>query len=193
MWHPGSGPITFISRPVRASQTCNGPGTPPEAKDRPSGEYVRRIVIFDRLITSSRGSAVATSQERIRPDWPPVMRVLPSGEKVAAVELIRLVNAYGVDPQRWNRNAPEWIDAVMHVPRDILHDAVGTLIRRARSGDHLPRPGDILDLCIDAIAARQRLLEHARTAADPWPQWMAELWGPLPDGPRKRAEALRQP
>jgi hypothetical protein len=27
---------------------------------------------------------------------------------------------------------------------------------------------------------------------DPWPHWLEEIYGPEPEGPRRRVEALRQ-
>jgi hypothetical protein len=114
----------------------------------------------------------------------------PAGGKAAAVEMLRLVHAYGADPDRWRTNAREWIDAVKHVPVDILHDAISGLIRGARTGDHLPRPGDILALCDEPLAGRRQRIQHQAEAAEPWPTWLAELWGPAPEGPRKRKEAM---
>lgn len=29
-------------------------------------------------------------------------------------------------------------------------------------------------------------------ANDPWPDWMRDLWGPPPEGPRLRAQAIEE-
>jgi hypothetical protein len=52
-----------------------------------------------------------------------------------------------------------------------------------------PVPGEIRKLCIEAEGART---DERHTANDPWPHWLEEIYGPLPEGPRRREEALRQ-
>lgn len=60
-----------------------------------------------------------------------------------------------------------------------------------RGPDHArrPLPGDIRQLCIRQQVERneRRMISNAR---QPWPDWLRDLWGPEPDGPRLRAEAI---
>lgn len=152
-----------------------------EAPNLPASASAATISSSQSPATPRSNASVSACEERLK----------PSGEKIAAAELIRLVNAYGVDPQRWNRNAPEWIEAIKHVPHDLLNDAISQLIRQARTGDHFPRPGDILALVADQLATRTDYLKHAKEAEEVWPKWLEDVWGPAPKGPQKRAAALR--
>lgn len=55
-----------------------------------------------------------------------------------------------------------------------------------------PLPGDIRALCAAAANAERERLMIEDQRRQRWPRWLEETWGPEPDGPRKRAEALAQ-
>jgi hypothetical protein len=118
-------------------------------------------------------------------------RLAPAGARIVAAELTRLVVVWRINPQQWRDMSVHYLEALAELPADVLHSAVSQLVRTAKSGDYFPRPGDILELCRDDMANRHALLEHAKADAEAWPQWLADTWGPLPDGPRNRAAALR--
>lgn len=152
--------------------------------DEPTSIAPPNVVPFAKPATKaiSKSSSVSACKDKLK----------PAGAKIAAAQLQRLASVYALKSNLWREISADWIEAVKHVPPDLLCEAVSSLIRQATSGDYFPRPGDILALCEDSIATRQTLLEHATAKADPWPKWLEELWGPPPDGPRKRAEAMRQ-
>lgn len=61
-----------------------------------------------------------------------------------------------------------------------------------RTGHRRPLPSDIRALC---VAEQQARREHRLAIADhraAWPPWLAELWGPAPEGPRLRAQAMQR-
>lgn len=66
-----------------------------------------------------------------------------------------------------------------------------------RSPDHKrrPLPGDIRMICIRIRVADATRVADRKAIADarsPWPDWLAELWGPAPMGPSDRAAAIAQ-
>jgi hypothetical protein len=54
-----------------------------------------------------------------------------------------------------------------------------------------PTPADIRALCVAEQRARAERQAIADARAARWPAWLAELWGPEPDGPQRRAAAIR--
>lgn len=88
--------------------------------------------------------------------------------------------------------AEDWLADLAEFPAEIV--AVACREWRQQPGARRPLPGDIRTLCIalDRERHEKRAIRDAR--AERWPQWLAELWGPEPDGPRLRAEAMaREP
>jgi hypothetical protein len=118
-------------------------------------------------------------------------RLAPAGERTTAAELTRLVTIFRLDPKQWANMSKHYVEALTHLPADLLHDAISELIGSARSGDYFPRPGDIAERCQDAIAQRRVLLDHARAEVEDWPRWLEEVWGPLPEGRIKRNNAAK--
>lgn len=74
--------------------------------------------------------------------------------------------------------------------------AVAEACKEYRRGpDHArrPLPGDIRMICIRVRVADAERLADRKAIADarsPWPDWLAELWGPGPIGQADRAEAI---
>ena len=70
---------------------------------------------------------------------------------------------------------------------------VAAACREWRQTQHRrPTPADIRTLC---IAEQHAEREHRLAIADhraAWPPWLADLWGPAPEGPRARAEAMQR-
>lgn len=150
----------------------------------------RKVVVIMTLSARERSSTLPARPPANRSVAELRDRIAPAGAKVAAAELGRLVFAYGIPAERWKRIAVEWVDAVKHCPADLLDNAISQLIRKARTGDYFPRPGDILELINDELLARNAELDAVRSKEETWPRWLAELWGPEPEGPRRRAEAM---
>lgn len=59
-----------------------------------------------------------------------------------------------------------------------------------RTQTRRPTPADVRALCIAEERERAERTALAFSRAERWPQWLAELWGPEPDGPRRRTEAI---
>lgn len=82
----------------------------------------------------------------------------------------------------------DWIEDLAEFPAAVV---VAACREWRRTQSRRPTPADIRLLC---VTERQAQREHQLAIADrrqEWPAWLAELWGPLPDGPRRRAEAMR--
>lgn len=78
--------------------------------------------------------------------------------------------------------ARDWIEDLC----EFIPAQVDEACRRwRRSQSRKPTIADIRALAIEERDARAETTEEG-----PWPTWLAELWGPEPEGPRLRAEAL---
>ena len=83
----------------------------------------------------------------------------------------------------------DWIEDLAEFPATVV---VAACREWRQTQSRRPTPAEIRLLC---IAERQAQRKHQLAIADyrqPWPQWLAELWGPAPDGPRLRAEATKR-
>ena len=94
------------------------------------------------------------------------------------------------EPQEVRRAiAEDWLEDLDEFPAGVVEAACREW-RRAQT--RRPTPADIRTLC---IAEQQAEREHQLAIADrrqPWPDWLAELWGPPPEGPRLRDEATKR-
>ncbi len=117
--------------------------------------------------------------------------VMPATRKEIAVELQKLRAVFGYEETAWQVAADLYFDALADVPYDLLAYAVATYIRLAGSDTRFPKPGQLRFLVSDRLSDRQR--DAARASRQPqteeWPEWLADLWGPAPAGPIKRAAA----
>jgi len=106
-----------------------------------------------------------------------------------AVELEKLRAVFGY--RAWQTAVGLYMDALADLPADLLREAVSLRIRRARDGDHFPKPGELRAIVEDELQSRLRRLEEQTNAeAERWPQWLADIWGPVPDGPKLRQQHL---
>ena len=53
-----------------------------------------------------------------------------------------------------------------------------------------PLPSDIRTRCVAVQIAQRENLLIADERRNRWPRWLEDTWGPEPEGPRKRADAL---
>lgn len=76
-------------------------------------------------------------------------------------------------------------------PADVVRDA---LRRLGRSETFYPSLSALLE-ALQRSARRRVSLRDALARApesEDWPDWLAKIWGPMPDGPRKRTAALNR-
>ena len=83
--------------------------------------------------------------------------------------------------------AADWLEDLAEFGPEIV--AAACREWRRKPGGKRPTPGDIRALC---IAQRQDYGEMLaiEDARSPWPKWLESVWGPEPEGPQRRAEAL---
>ena len=94
------------------------------------------------------------------------------------------------EPQEVRRTiAEDWLEDLTEFPAAVVAAACREW---RRTQPRRPTPADIRAICVaDAQAER----EHLRAIADQraaWPHWLEELWGPAPEGPQARAEAMQR-
>jgi len=118
------------------------------------------------------------------------MQPMHSRHETAAL-ISRLLAHYWTtqEPEALRRSiAEDWLDDLAEFGAAVV--AIACREWR-RTSSRRPTPADIRLLCIAEArdrAERAALTdEHSRR----WPHWLAELWGPEPDGPQRRAEAIR--
>lgn len=80
----------------------------------------------------------------------------------------------------------DWIEDLVEFGPATVADACREW-RRTQS--RRPTPADIRRLCVDS---RQARIEHLAITGpvERWPSWLAEIWGPEPEGPRLRSAAM---
>lgn len=113
-------------------------------------------------------------------------------KRETAVQIARLLAHYWTthEPEAVRRMvAEDWLDDLAEFAPEIVTAACREW--RRQPGGRRPTPGDIRGLCIAEQHARAELRALTDTRAARWPGWLAELWGPEPDGPARRAEAIR--
>jgi hypothetical protein len=76
----------------------------------------------------------------------------------------------------------DWIEDLVEFSTEAIQAACTEWRRCSRVR---PTPHDIRTLAAAAQARRA-------PAGDDWPWWLAEQWGPAPEGPQRRREFLRQ-
>ena len=80
----------------------------------------------------------------------------------------------------------DWLEDLREFPLGIVANAIREW-RHAQT--RRPTIADIRKLC---IAEQWQRAEHYAVVdqrRERWPQWLEEIWGPEPEGPRKRAAA----
>lgn len=83
--------------------------------------------------------------------------------------------------------ADDWLEDL----EEFGPELVGTACREwRRTQTRRPTPADMRALAIAEQRYRAERIAIADRRAERWPQWLAELWGPEPDGPRRRTEAI---
>lgn len=84
----------------------------------------------------------------------------------------------------------DWIEDLNEFPVRLVDEACREW-RRGPEHARRPLPGDIRQLCIRQQVERdeRRMISNAR---QPWPDWLRDLWGPPPEGPRLRAQAIEE-
>lgn len=86
----------------------------------------------------------------------------------------------------------DWLEDLEEFGPEVVGEACKEY-RRGVNHARRPLPGDIRDICLYLQADRRerRMIADARREASAeWPAWLADLWGPAPEGPRLRAEAI---
>lgn len=123
-------------------------------------------------------------------------RLRPAAPTQIAVELEKLRAVFGYEEGAWKTAVGLYMDALADLPHDLLAAAVITTIQTAGAEDRFPKPGQLRALALDGLEARKSAVRREESRAsravgrEEWPKWLEELWGPLPDGPRKRNEAM---
>lgn len=88
----------------------------------------------------------------------------------------------------------DWLEDLEEFPAVLVGEACREYRRGADRGRR-PMPGDIRMICIRIRVADATRVADRKAIADarsPWPDWLAELWGPAPMGPSDRAAAIAQ-
>jgi hypothetical protein len=85
---------------------------------------------------------------------------------------------------------PLYAEVLNDLPADVLADAARAHLRRSPAGKWFPKPCELIELARDAMEHRRWQLADARQ--DDWPDWLEEIWGPKPEGPKLRNEELRR-
>jgi hypothetical protein len=82
----------------------------------------------------------------------------------------------------------DWIEDLSEFGPELVKQAI-TEFRHSGSRNR-PLPGDIRTLCVQIDNNRRERQAIADQRRERWPQWLEETWGPEPEGPRLRAEAM---
>jgi hypothetical protein len=128
--------------------------------------------------TSSRSVSVAETLQ-------------PATEREIAGELQKLKVIFGwYSEDTWKAAASIYMDAWKDIPPDLLRRAVSSYIGEATAETRFPKPGDIRAQIGEALEGRRRQAEAEAEGA--WPQWLEDIWGPAPEGPRKRAASVER-
>lgn len=110
--------------------------------------------------------------------------------QVAAI-VTRLLNHYFL-PEKpaevWQQEIEDWIADLAEFGIATVREACDEYRRRGDS--NRPLPGQIRQICLGIISALPTDSESAERGDPDWPHWLEETWGPKPDGPRLRAEAI---
>lgn len=88
----------------------------------------------------------------------------------------------------------DWIEDLAEFGPELVSEACKEY-RRGPDHARRPLPGDIRMICIRIRVADATRVADRKAIADarsPWPDWLAELWGPAPMGPSDRAAAIAQ-
>lgn len=88
----------------------------------------------------------------------------------------------------------DWLEDLEEFPAELVGEACRDY-RRSADRARRPLPGDIRMICIRIRVADATRVADRKAIADarsPWPDWLAELWGPAPMGPSDRAAAIAQ-
>lgn len=115
----------------------------------------------------------------------------PAKHREIAALIARLMAHYWTDdvPTATRRAmAEDWLEDLAGFEVEVVAAACADW--RRQPGGRRPTPGDIYALCVERQAAER---EHAMLTDERnrrWPAWLAEVWGPEPDGPIRRAEAM---
>ncbi len=117
----------------------------------------------------------------------------PATERQISVELENLRAVFGYEETAWATASGIYIDALSDIPHDLLAYAVATYCRLAGPEDRFPKPGQLRFLVSDRLDGRKRDAQRERhpPSTESWPDWLADLWGPEPQGPIKRDTAGR--
>lgn len=86
----------------------------------------------------------------------------------------------------------DWLEDLVEFTPELVGEACKEY-RRGPDHKRRPLPGDIRMICIRIRVADATRVTDRKAIADarsPWPDWLAELWGPAPMGPSDRAEAI---
>ena len=122
-------------------------------------------------------------------------RLRPATKREIAIELERLRSVFGYEAAAWETAAPLYLDALADLPYDLLTNAVANSIRMAGIGDRFPRPGQLRALIAESLELRRdqgRRESRLGREEEEWPGWLGDIWGPPPEGPLKRREALAE-
>jgi hypothetical protein len=116
----------------------------------------------------------------------------PATDRQIAEEMDKLKSIFGYEASAWLTAFPLYLDALGDIPLDLLQQAVTRLIRLAGPDDFFPKPGQIRALVAEELSLRQDAVKRLNAPADDpgWPDWLAKLWGPAPEGPRERRKFL---
>lgn len=119
-------------------------------------------------------------------------RLRPATGRQIAVELEKLRAVFGYEAGAWATASGLYLDALADMPPDLLSEAVSETIRVAGPDDHFPRPGVLREFVRERLSHRR---EQARREAlgahdESWPKWLAEIWGPEPQGSAARNQAF---
>lgn len=125
-------------------------------------------------------------------------RLRPATEREITVALHRLRAIFGYEEGAWKVAFPLYLEALGDLPGDLLAEAVGIHIRTGE--ERFPKPAQLRSLVDEQLAGRREAVqremrrERRSEGRERWPDWLRELWGPEPEGPiaRRNAIAARQ-
>jgi hypothetical protein len=89
-------------------------------------------------------------------------------------------------PQLREMAAVDWLEDLAEFSPDIVEEACQDY-RRSSDANRRPIPHDIRKRCFELQHERNERFQITAARQEAWPQWLEDIWGPAPEGPKARA------